>query len=159
MILGFVQREQGLIVPRGNPKGIRGLSDLIRPDVTFINRQRGAGTRVLLDYRLKQAGISPHAVQGYERQEFTHLAVAATVASGAADCGLGILAAARALGLDFVPLDHERYDLIIPQSLLCGCHPGAAAGDHPRRRSLQQGCQRWAAIRPEKWGRVLEELP
>jgi putative molybdopterin biosynthesis protein len=113
-IIGFVRREQGLIVPRGNPKGLRGLADLTRPDVAFINRQRGAGTRVLLDYRLKQAGISPRAIQGYERQEFTHLAVAAAVASGAADCGLGILAAARALGLDFVPLDHERYDLIIP---------------------------------------------
>ena len=114
MLLGFVQREQGLIVPRGNPKGIRGWSDLARPDVVFINRQRGAGTRVLLDYRLKAAGIAPHAIQGYDRQEFTHLAVAAAVASGAADCGLGILAAARALELDFVPLDHERYDLVIP---------------------------------------------
>ena len=68
----------------------------------------------MLDYRLKQAGISPRAIQGYERQEFTHLAVATAVASGAADCGLGILAAARALALDFVPLDHERYDLIVP---------------------------------------------
>ena len=72
------------------------------------------GTRVLLDYRLRQAGIDPCAIQGYERQEFTHLAVAAAVASGAADCGLGILAAARALDQDFVPLDHERYDLVIP---------------------------------------------
>jgi putative molybdopterin biosynthesis protein len=114
VLLGFVQREQGLIVPRGNPKGIRELADLARPDVIFINRQRGAGTRVLLDYRLKGAGIDPHAIQGYDRQEFTHLAVAAAVASGAADCGLGILAAARALDLDFVPLDHERYDLVIP---------------------------------------------
>jgi len=114
VVLGFVQREQGLIVPKGNPKGIRALADLTRPDVVFINRQRGAGTRVLLDYRLKQAAIRPAAIQGYERQEFTHLAVAAAVASGAADCGMGILAAARALGLDFVPLDHERYDLIIP---------------------------------------------
>ncbi len=113
-VIGFVRREQGLIVPRGNPKGIRSLADLTRPDVTFVNRQRGAGTRVLLDYRLKQAGISPRQIQGYERQEFTHLAVAAAVASGAADCGLGILAAARALELDFVPLDHERYDLIVP---------------------------------------------
>jgi len=113
-LLGFVQREQGLIVPRGNPKGIRELIDLARPDVAFINRQRGAGTRVLLDYRLKGAGINPRAIQGYDRQEFTHLAVAAAVASGAADCGLGILAAARALDLDFVPLDHERYDLVIP---------------------------------------------
>ena len=114
VLLGFVQREQGLIVPRGNPKGIRGLTDLARPEVVFINRQRGAGTRVLLDYRLKGAGIDPRAIQGYDRQEFTHLAVAAAVASGAADCGLGILAAARALDLDFVPLDHERYDLVIP---------------------------------------------
>jgi putative molybdopterin biosynthesis protein len=114
VLLGFVQRHQGLIVPRGNPKGIRGLADLANPDVVFINRQRGAGTRVLLDYRLRELGISPRAIQGYERQEFTHLAVAAAVASGAADCGMGILAAARALNLDFVPLDLERYDLIIP---------------------------------------------
>ena len=114
VLLGFVQRQQGLIVPQGNPKDIRGWADLTRPDVVFINRQRGAGTRVLLDYRLKGAGIDPRAIQGYDRQEFTHLAVAAAVASGAADCGLGILAAARALDLDFVPLDHERYDLVIP---------------------------------------------
>jgi putative molybdopterin biosynthesis protein len=114
VLLGFVQREQGLIVPKANPKGIMGMVDLTRPDVVFINRQRGAGTRVLLDYRLRQADISPRAVQGYERQEFTHLAVAAAVASGAADCGMGILAAARALDLDFVPLDWERYDLVIP---------------------------------------------
>lgn len=114
VLLGFVQREQGLIVPKGNPKGIHTLTDLTRPDVIFINRQRGAGTRVLLDYRLRQAGINPRAIQGYERQEFTHLAVAAAVASGAADCGMGILAAARALGLGFVPLDHERYDLVFP---------------------------------------------
>jgi putative molybdopterin biosynthesis protein len=114
VLLGFVQREQGLIVSKGNPKVIRGLADLTRADVAYINRQRGAGTRVLLDYRLKQAGIAPRAIQGYERQEFTHLAVAAAVASGAADCGMGILAAARALDLDFVPLDSERYDLVIP---------------------------------------------
>jgi putative molybdopterin biosynthesis protein len=114
ILLGFVQREQGLIVARGNPKGIRTLADLVRPDVVFINRQRGAGTRVLLDYRLRAAGISGRAIQGYERQEFTHLAVAAAVASGAADCGMGILAAARALDLDFAPLDLERYDLVIP---------------------------------------------
>lgn len=114
ILLGFVQREQGLIVPKRNPKGIRSLADLTRRDVIFINRQRGAGTRVLLDFRLRQAGISPTAIQGYDRQEFTHLAVAAAVASGAADCGLGILAAARALGLDFIPMDQEQYDLVIP---------------------------------------------
>ena len=114
VLLGFVNRQQGLIVPKGNPKQIRALTDLPRQDVVFVNRQRGAGTRVLLDYALKQRGMTPQSIRGYERQEFTHLAVAATVKSGAADCGLGILAAARALDLDFVPLFDERYDLVIP---------------------------------------------
>ena len=95
--------------------GIRSLLDLTRPDVTFINRQRGAGTRVLLDFELARLGIKGRQVQGYERQEYTHLAVAAAVASGTAGCGLGILAAARALRLDFVPLFNEQYDLVIPR--------------------------------------------
>ncbi len=115
VVLGFVYREQGLIVQPGNPKNIRNLEDLTRPDVVFVNRQRGAGTRVLLDYELKRRGINPRQIKGYERMEYTHLAVAATVKSGAADCGLGILAAARALGLDFIPLFRERYDLVIPR--------------------------------------------
>ncbi len=115
VLLGFVHRTQGLIVPPGNPKGLRALADLAQPGVQFVNRQRGAGTRVLLDHHLKQEGIDPRAIQGYDRQEYTHLSVAAAVASGAADCGLGILAAARALGLGFVPLFAERYDLVIPR--------------------------------------------
>jgi putative molybdopterin biosynthesis protein len=115
VLLGFVDRVQGLIVPKGNPKGLHTLEDLLREDVVFINRQRGAGTRVLLDYRLKQQQLNARRIRGYERQEYTHLAVAAAVKSGAADCGLGILAAARALGLDFVPLFDERYDLVIPR--------------------------------------------
>jgi molybdate-binding protein/predicted nucleic acid-binding protein len=114
VLLGFVEREQGLIVARGNPKGIQGLADLRRPDVLFVNRQRGAGTRVLLDYHLARSRIAPDQVRGYERQEPTHTAVAMAVAEGAADCGLGILAAARALDLEFVPLFHERFDLVIP---------------------------------------------
>jgi len=114
VLLGFVNRQQGLIVPKGNPKNIHTLDDLLRDDVAFVNRQRGAGTRVLLDYALKQQGLNPRQITGYDRQEFTHLSVAAAVKSGAADCGLGILAAARALDLDFVPLFDERYDLVIP---------------------------------------------
>ena len=114
VLLGFVNRRQGLIVPPGNPKGITSLADLLREDVQFVNRQRGAGTRVLLDYQLKKQGLNPRQIQGYQRQEYTHLAVAAAVKSGVADCGLGILAAARALDLDFVPLFNERYDLVIP---------------------------------------------
>lgn len=111
---GWVGREQGLIVARGNPKGLSDLMDLGRSDVTFVNRQRGAGTRILLDYHLKKLGISPESVCGYDHEEYTHLAVAAAVASGRADCGLGIPAAAQALGLTFIPLYHELYDLVIP---------------------------------------------
>ncbi|MEJ5224535.1 MAG: substrate-binding domain-containing protein, partial [Anaerolineales bacterium] len=113
-LVTLVWREQGLIVRRGNPHSIQSLSDLQRADVTFVNRQRGAGTRVLLDYELAKLGIVPEAVQGYDNEEYTHLGVAAAVASGRADCGLGIPAAALALGLDFIPLFHERYDLVIP---------------------------------------------
>ncbi len=113
----LVEREQGLIVAPGNPKGIRAIADLTRPDVVFCNRQRGAGTRTLLDVELRRAGIRPDAVRGYEREEFTHMAVAARVAGGAADAGLGILAAARALGLDFVPVATEPYELCIPAEL------------------------------------------
>ena len=111
----LVRREQGLIVAKGNPKRIESLADLARPGVRFVNRQRGAGTRVLLDYRLGVLGIAPEQVRGYEREEYTHLAVAAAVQSGAADCGLGVRAAARALDLDFVSVEWERYDLVIPQ--------------------------------------------
>lgn len=113
-LVTWVEREQGLIVLPGNPKGITSLQDLTRQDVRFSNRQRGAGTRVLLDYHLKQQGLDGSQVRGYEQEEYTHLAVAAAVASGRADCGLGVTAAARALDLDFIPLYQERYDLCIP---------------------------------------------
>jgi len=117
VLVNLVYRDQGLIVPKGNPKGLSGLDDLLRPNVQFVNRQRGAGTRVLLDYRLGQMGVSPAQIQGYRREEYTHLAVAAAVSGGSADTGLGILAAARALDLDFVPLMQERYDLVIPRAV------------------------------------------
>ncbi len=115
VLVTLTRREQGLIVAPGNPQNISSLADLERPDLRYVNRQRGAGTRVLLDYRLEEMGIDPAAVQGYEREEVTHLAVAAAIASGVADCGLGIRAAARALQLEFVPIEWERYDLIIPR--------------------------------------------
>ena len=114
-VVQLVERQQGLMVLPGNPKGIRSLEDLARPDVTFVNRQRGAGTRVLLDYHLQRLGIDASQVRGYDQEEFTHLSVAAAVATGRADCGLGIPAAAQALGLDFVPLFWERYDLVVPR--------------------------------------------
>lgn len=116
VLITLVGRDQGLIVPAGNPKGLFTLADLYREDVRFVNRQRGAGTRVLLDYELGKLAFKTRGIQGYDFEEYTHLAVAAAVASDAADCGLGIAAAARALGLDFVPLFKERYDLVIPRA-------------------------------------------
>ncbi len=116
VLLTLVGREQGWIVPPGNPQGLAGWGDVANPDLQMVNRQRGAGTRVLLDYELAKLGIKTEQLRGYGREEYTHLAVAAAIASGAADCGLGIRAAARALDLDFVPLTHERYDLIIPRA-------------------------------------------
>ncbi len=113
VLINLVHRTQGLMLPKGNPKGISGLRDLARPDVTFVNRQRGSGTRVLLDHELHKAGIVADAIKGYEHEETTHLGVAAAVSGGTADVGLGILAAARAMELDFVPLWQERYDLVI----------------------------------------------
>jgi putative molybdopterin biosynthesis protein len=111
----LVEREQGLLVKKGNPLKIKRLEDLRRVEVRFVNRQRGAGTRVLLDYELGRNGIAAETITGYGQEEYTHLGVAAAVASGRADCGLGIAAAARALELDFVPLFQERYDLVIPE--------------------------------------------
>ncbi|HET8822846.1 MAG TPA: molybdopterin biosynthesis protein [Thermoleophilaceae bacterium] len=112
-VVRLVRREQGLIVPEGNPENVTGIDDVARRGLRYVNRQRGAGTRVLLDHELAKRGISPAAIQGYEREEHTHLAIAAAVAAGRADCGLGVLAAARAFGLGFVPVAHEPYDLVV----------------------------------------------
>lgn len=111
-LITLAWRQQGLVVPRGNPKGIRGLADLCRPGIVYINRQRGSGTRVLLDYLLRRDRLDASVITGYNREEGSHLGVASAVSSGAADAGLGILAAAKALGLDFVPVAEERYDLV-----------------------------------------------
>lgn len=113
-VVRLVHRDQGLIVAPGNPLGLTGIEDL--PRVRYVNRQRGAGTRVLLDHELARRGIDPADVDGYTREEHTHLAVAAAVAAGRADAGLGILAAARAFGLDFVPVAREPYDLVLRAS-------------------------------------------
>jgi len=113
-LVNLVYRDQGLIVGRGNPKGIKGIEDLARKDISFINRQPGSGTRILLDYRLNRIGINPDDIIGYQHEEFTHMAVAVGVLSGTVDAGLGIYAAARALDLDFIPVVTEQYDLIIP---------------------------------------------
>lgn len=115
-VVRLVHREQGLIVAPGNPLGLSGVDDLARGGVRYVNRQRGAGTRALLDHELARRGIDPSQVSGYPREEHTHLAVAAAVAAGSADAGLGIRAAARAFELDFVPVAEEPYDLVLRAS-------------------------------------------
>ncbi len=112
-LINLVYRQQGLIVPKGNPLGISDITDIAGGDLTFINRQPGSGTRLLTDKCLRDRSINFANIPGYDRDEYTHMGVASAVASGAADTGMGILAAAMALGLDFIPVAHERYDLLI----------------------------------------------
>ncbi len=113
-IVHLAGRAQGLMVAPGNPSDIRGFEDLSAPGVRFVNRQSGSGTRVLLDLELSQRGISPDSITGYNREVDTHLAVAASIARGEADAGLGLQAAAATHGIDFIPLLWERYDLVVP---------------------------------------------
>jgi putative molybdopterin biosynthesis protein len=117
-LVTLVHRHQGLMTLKGNPKGIRGVGDLARPDVALVNRQAGSGTRILLDYELKKSGVGAAAISGYGNEEYTHMSVAMAVTSGRADVGMGIMAAARALDLDFIPVALERYDLVIPARLV-----------------------------------------
>jgi putative molybdopterin biosynthesis protein len=158
VVMTLVHRDQGLLVPRGNPKEIASLDDLARPDVLFVNRQRGAGTRVLLDYQLRARQLDSRGIRGYEREEFTHLAVAAAVASGAADVGLGILAAARALELDFVPLLQERYDLIVPREVFTS-DLLAPLLEIVRGAPFRQEVEALGGYDARAMGRVVAELP
>jgi putative molybdopterin biosynthesis protein len=116
VLVHLARREQGLIVKKGNAKKISGLQDLLRRDLTFVNRQPGSGTRVLLDYELKRLQLDPEKIRGYEREEFTHMSVGVAIASGLADVGLGVRSAANALGLDFIPVGNEQYDLVVLRS-------------------------------------------
>ena len=112
-VINLAYREQGIMVKKGNPKNIKSIDDLVKKDITFVNRQKGSGTRVLLDYLLKGKGYNPLRIKGYSREEYTHLMVASSVAEGNVDAGLGILSAAKAFYLDFIPIAKERYDIIL----------------------------------------------
>lgn len=116
MLVQGVQRIQGLMVPRGNPLGIYSLADLRRPGIRYVNRQKGSGTRMLCDYLCKREGVDTSAVYGYEREEFTHTAVAALIHANSADTGLGIYSAAHIYGLDFIPIYTEQYDLLLSEA-------------------------------------------
>ena len=111
-LIHLVTRTQGLFLAKGNPKNIRNFADLGRPGVVFINRQRGSGTRLLIDQLLEEAGVDLQRLDGYQTEEFTHAAIAAYVASGMADAGFGVEPAARQFALDFLPVAKERYFLI-----------------------------------------------
>jgi putative molybdopterin biosynthesis protein len=141
-LVRLVERSQGLIVAAGNPRRIGGLADLCRPGVRYVNRQRGAGTRVLLDVMLGRLAIAPSSVGGYAREEPTHLAVAAAIAAGRADAGMGIMAAARAFGLDFVPLATEPYDLVVAPGVI----------DSPQLAPL------WSLLQSDRFQASVEEL-
>jgi putative molybdopterin biosynthesis protein len=141
-VVRLVERSQGLMVAAGNPLGIAGLADVCRGGVRYVNRQRGAGTRVLLDDMLARLGAAPSSIEGYAREEPTHLAVAAAIASGRADAGMGIMAAAQAFGLGFVPLTTEPYDLVVAPDAL----------ESPQLAPL------WALLRSDRFKASVEEL-
>ncbi|MHC1729823.1 MAG: molybdopterin biosynthesis protein [Syntrophobacteraceae bacterium] len=115
-LVELAMRQQGLLIRKGNPKGIQGIEDLLRPDVSFVNRQGGSGTRVLFDYCLQQRAMPQDEISGYDQEEFTHMAVAVNILSGRADAGMAIYSSAKALDLDFIPVAEERYDLVVPES-------------------------------------------
>ena len=142
-LIGFAERTQGLIVAAGNPHGIAALADLVRPGVRFVNRQRGTGTRVVLEELLGAAGLASERIDGYARSEPSHLAVAESVASGSADAAFGIEAAARARGLDFVALAQEQYFLVT--------HAEGLA--HPHVQTLL------GVLKRPEWLAALAEIP
>ncbi|HEC74027.1 MAG TPA: LysR family transcriptional regulator [Methylophaga aminisulfidivorans] len=117
-LIYVVRRNQGLMMPTGNPKGIKGLHSLLEDDIQFINRQTGSGTRTLLDELLLESAISSDEIKGFQHEEFTHMAVAAMVASGAADVGFGIAPIADKFNLEFLPLVWEHYCLAVPRILV-----------------------------------------
>lgn len=113
-LISCVGRQQGLMAAPGNPLGFTKFSDIARPGVRYVNRQKGSGTRILTDYLCKKEGVEPDSIYGYDREEMTHTSVAAQIASGSADSGMGIYSAAKLYGLDFIPICIEEYDLLIP---------------------------------------------
>ena len=115
-LIRCVGRQQGLMVQRGNPKNIKGFADIAQSGLRYVNRQKGSGTRILMDYLCHTEGLDPAAVYGYDREELTHTSVAVQIASDSADAGLGIYSAAQLYGLDFLPICIEEYDLLIPDS-------------------------------------------
>lgn len=142
-LIGFARRTQGLIVARGNPLGLRSLADVAARRARFVNRAIGSGTRVLLDELLRETALDPARLEGYGTSEPSHSAVAQAVASGAADAGMGIEAAARSRGLEFVPLLQEDYYLVCLKEAL----------DEPAVVALRE------LLASAAWQRTLAQIP
>lgn len=153
-VVNLVMREQGLILPKGNPDQVKGLEDLSLKQLEFMNRQPGSGTRILLDYKLKELGISPADILGYENDEYTHMSVAVAVLSGRVSAGLGIKAAAIALDLDFLPVVTESYDLIIPEKYVDSPMVQALL-ETINREDFKQGVKALGGYGVEKTGEIL----
>lgn len=116
-LIECVGRTQGLMLAHGNPLGLTGFADIARPGLRYVNRQKGSGTRILADFLCRKYGVDPGSVYGYGREELTHTSVAAQIACGSADAGMGIYSAAKLYDLDFLPVCTEQYDLLIPDSV------------------------------------------
>ncbi|HTY61937.1 MAG TPA: substrate-binding domain-containing protein [Acidobacteriota bacterium] len=154
--LNLAHREQGLVLKRGNPLGIKTIKDLAVRKAVFVNRQEGSGTRVLLDYRLKELGIDPLEIAGYSRIAYTHMEVALAVFKGSADAGIAIQAVAKILGLDFVPLATERFDLVIPTEFYSSKAVRAFC-DALRSEELKSGITRMGGYETYETGKVVYE--
>jgi len=126
VLIKGVKRTQGILVKKGNPKGIKEISDIAKEGITYVNRQKGAGTRILFDFMLAKLGIEPECINGYENEEYTHTAVAVQIAEGNVDAGMGIYAVAKNLDLDFIPIANEDYDFLIKADMK----------DHPKVQSF-----------------------
>jgi len=150
-VFHLVTREQGLIIQKGNPKGVRGIKDLAHGDITFVNRQPGSGTRILFDYKLHEMGMDSSRIHGYENEEYTHMNVAVAVLNGAADVGMGIMAAAKALDCDFIPIVKEQYDLVIPSAFMDDPKIQALI-DITKSKDFQQRVKELGGYDPEKSG-------
>lgn len=158
VLLRLVDREQGILTAPGNPLGINNIEDLAKPGVRFINRQRGSGTRVLLDYRLSCLGIAPTRINGYRDEEYTHMNVAAAVLSGRVDAGLAVRAAANALGLPFTSIGVEEYDLVIPKRFFA-TDAVQALLEVIRSEAFAQTVEGMGGYGTQKTGQIIWEYP
>ncbi len=157
VVVNLGRWEEGLVVARGNPLGIRGVNDLVRPDVAFVNREVGSEARKLIDRLLRKEGLEARAVKGFERVARGHAAVAQAVALGAADVGIATRIAAAGLGLSFLPLSEERFDLVLPKQLFADGRAGRLI-DAIASRAFRRELQSLGGYATDRSGEVIAEV-